>query len=155
QLNNGRVSTIAGRLHYAGDGDLANSALLNNPLDTAIDAQGNVFILDAGNFRIREVTPGGRINTFAGNGLLGTPAEGVPAASAALPQLYAMAMDGFGNLYLAAFQRIYQITPAGVIATFAGSPGAAGGSGDGGPATKAGFNLVASLAADRAGNVYV
>lgn len=154
-LNNGSVLTIAGRLHYAGDGAAATSALLNNPLDTAIDAPGNVYILDSANFRIREVTPDGKIITFAGTGVPGTPAEGAQAASTALPQLYAMSMDGLGNLYLAASQKIYQISAAGVITTFAGIPGAAGGSGDGGLAIKAGFNVVVSLAADSAGNVYV
>jgi len=149
------VMTIAGRLHYAGDGGLAIFALLNNPGDTAIDAQGNLFILDAGNFRVRQVTPNGRINTFAGNGLLGTPVEGVQATSAPLPQLYSMAGDGQGNLYLGVSQKILMISAAGVVTTFAGNPSAPPNSGDGGPATNAGMNVVSSLAVDGAGAVYV
>jgi uncharacterized protein (TIGR03437 family) len=155
QLTGGNVRTIAGRLHYAGDGGPATSALLYSANDTAADAQGNVYILDSGNFRIRKVAPDGTITTFAGNGLSGAPADGTAALSAALPQLFSMTMDGQGNLYVGAFQKVYKISAAGVVTTFAGHPGAATGSGDGGPATNAQLNVATALAADSAGNIYV
>ena len=155
ELSGGNVRTIVGRLHYSGDGGPATAALLHGPSDTAIDAQGNVFILDANNYRIREVTPDGIIHTFVGAGLAGPPAEGSQAVSATLPLLTAMAMDGLGDFFVATSQRLYKISAAGTIATLAGGAGAVSGSGDGGPANKAGLAFVYYMAADSAGNVYV
>jgi uncharacterized protein (TIGR03437 family) len=155
QLSGGNVLTIAGRLHYAGDGGTATSALFGTVLDTVADAQGNVYILDSSNYRIRKVAPNGTISTFAGNGLPGNPTDGATAASAALPQMISMTIDGQGNFYLGTFQKIYKINAAGVISTFAGDPSAATGSGDGGPATKAQLNVATGLAADSVGNIYV
>jgi trimeric autotransporter adhesin len=155
QLSGGSVRTIAGRLHYAGDGGPATSALFGTLVDTVADAQGNVYVLDSSNFRIRKVAPNGTISTFAGNGLPGNPVDGTSALSAALPQAISMTIDGQGNLYLGSFQKIHKISAAGVISTFAGDPGAATGFGDGGPATKAQLNVASALAADSAGNIYV
>jgi hypothetical protein len=70
------VSTIAGRLQHAGDGGPATSALFGTVLDTVADAQGNVYILDSCNYRIRKVALDGTVSTFAGNGLPGSPTDG-------------------------------------------------------------------------------
>ena len=53
---------------FAGDNGPATSAQLNSPTDIAIDSNGNLYICDTGNSRVRKVTPGGTITTFAGNG---------------------------------------------------------------------------------------
>ena len=80
----GIVNTVAGNglAGGAGDGELATGAELNNPLSMALDAQGNLYIADAGNFRIRKVSAAtGRIATVAGSGsaVIRTPSMGTPA----------------------------------------------------------------------------
>ncbi len=67
---NGIISTIAGngKGGFGGDHGPGTSATLNLPSDVAADDQGNVYISDWINFRIRVVDPTGTINTFAGSG---------------------------------------------------------------------------------------
>ena len=155
-ISGGSVSTTAGKLHYAGDGGAATAALIYNAVDEVVDAQGNFYINDSGNFRVRKVSPSGAISTFAGNGLAGTAVvENSQATSGALPQVYSIAIDGQGSVYLGVYQKIYKITQAGIISTFAGSTSASSGSGDGGPASSAGFGVVTGLVVDGSGNVYV
>jgi sugar lactone lactonase YvrE len=154
EVTNGNLRTVAGMLHYAGDGGPATSALLNVPLDVALDGQGDVFIADYSNYRIRKVTPDGNISTFAGSGIPAYPPEAAPAISAGLPPVYAMAADANGNLYLAAGLKVLKITTAGVVSTLAGA-GSPGDTGDGGAAAKATFLLVTGVAVDASANVYV
>jgi sugar lactone lactonase YvrE len=154
EVTGGNLKTIAGALHYAGDGGPAASAVLYLPLDVAFDAQGDAFIVDSSNFRIREVTPDGNISTFAGTGIPAYPADGLQPAAAPLPPMYAIAVDASGALYLAAGVKVLKITSAGVVSTLAGA-GTPGDTGDGGPATKATFQFVTGVAVDPAGNVYI
>ena len=66
----GIINTIAGTgLGFFGDGGRRPSALLNNPIDVDVDAEGNLFIADEDNQRIRKVSPSGIITTVAGSGL--------------------------------------------------------------------------------------
>jgi uncharacterized protein (TIGR03437 family) len=155
-LSGGAITTVAGMLHYAGDNGPASAALLYEPTAEVMDAQGNVYILDSSNFRVRKVAANGVITTFAGNGISNPPTPG-PAASTSLPTLYSMAIDGTGNLYLGGGGVIYKITASGTISLFAGTGtlGFSGAEGDGGPALKATFSFVTALAADSSGNVYV
>ena len=64
------VTTIAGNglAGISGDGGPATTAALNTPDDVAVAADGTVYVADAGNFRIRRISPGGVISTIAGNG---------------------------------------------------------------------------------------
>jgi hypothetical protein len=58
---------------YSGDGGRATNALLNMPRGVAVDREGNLYIADSENFRVRKVTPDGIITTVAGNGVWSGP----------------------------------------------------------------------------------
>jgi sugar lactone lactonase YvrE len=152
--SNGVVSTFAGVgvCGYSGDGGLASLARLYNPGGMTVDAGGNVYIADAGNNRIRKVTPQGIISTVAGNGQTSFTGDGVPATSTALYGPWAVAVDPTGVLYIADTlnERIRRVDAAGVITTIAGGNGG-GFSGDGGPATAATFNYPLAIALESDG----
>ena len=70
----GIISLVAGMgvAGFSGDGQLALTAKLNSPIDVVVDNDGNIFILDSGNLRIRRIdSHTGIITTFAGNGTFG------------------------------------------------------------------------------------
>ena len=97
----GIITTVAGSAtsNYSGDGGSATSAGLNSPVAVAVDASGDIFIADAGDYRIREVTPDGNINTIAGTGDRGNSGDGGPGTSASVGMLSAMALGSGGKLY--------------------------------------------------------
>src|SRR6266850_560321 len=134
----GIISTLTGgRSGFSGDGGPAASAQINDPRGVAVDRSGNVFIADAGNERIRVVTPDGIMNTVAGSGP-GFGGDGGAATSAELNYPGGAAVDAAGNVFIADTRnhRIRKVTPGGIITTIAGN-GATGFGGDGGPATSA------------------
>jgi hypothetical protein len=103
-LASGVITTVAGggTAGYRGDGGQAIFARLSAPTGLAVDASGNLFIVDSGNQRIREVDPvTGLITTVAGNGAAAYSGEGGPAVAAALNNPTALAMDAGGNLFIA------------------------------------------------------
>jgi hypothetical protein len=155
---NGIITTVAGNgaAGYSGDGDAATSAELNYPYDVAVDASGNLFIADAYNQRIRNVTTNGIITTVAGNGAAGYSGDGSAAASAELNSPAAVALDAFGNLFIVDYgnQRIRKVGTNATIATVAGD-GTAGYSGDGGSATSAELNFPFGAAMDASGNLFI
>ncbi|MGD0580840.1 MAG: S8 family serine peptidase, partial [Bryobacteraceae bacterium] len=123
---NGVISTIAGNgsAGYSGDGGPASGASLNDPRGVAVDAAGNVYIADMGNFRVRKVDSHGIISTYAGNGFNGEAyGDGGPAIDASLGEIYGVALDGAGNLYIADYvgMMIRKVNPQGTISTIAGT----------------------------------
>ncbi len=156
----GIITTVAGTgwSGYSGDGGAATSALLNSPTGVAIDAVGNLYIVDQGNKRIRKVTvTTGVITTMAGNGAISYAGDGYAATSAQLNFPSGVAVDAAGNLYIADVEnnRIRKVTAAtGVITTVAGN-GTESYSGDGGAATSAQLDNPTGVAVDAAGNLYV
>jgi trimeric autotransporter adhesin len=154
----GTITTIAGngKLGSSGDGGPATSAQLNYPVAVAVDRQGNVYIAEERGHRVRKVSPGGSITTFAGNGTQGFSGDGGPATSAQLAWPRGVAADGKGNVYIVDnwTNRVRMVRPDGTIRTIAGN-GRAGNSGDGGPATSASLYAPWGVAADGKGNVYV
>ena len=88
-----------------------------------MDGQGNVYIADFFNSRVRKVNPGGTITTFAGTGVQGFSGDGGPATSAGLVRPEGVAVDGQGNVYIADGNgdRVRKVNPAGTITTFAGT----------------------------------
>ena len=154
--SNGIIGTVAGNgtPGNSGDGGIATNAELANPTRVALDAAGNLYIADTGNFLIRKVDASGTINTVAGDGakFLGVG----PATSAWLSLPNGVAADASGNLYIAdsGNNRVAKVTADGTISTVAGI-GTAGFSGDGGPAARAQFSGPTSVAVDAAGNLYI
>jgi uncharacterized repeat protein (TIGR03803 family) len=152
----GVVSTFAGTAGAAGSADGTGTAARFFGLQgLAADGGGNLFVADTNNQIIRKVDLStGAVTTVAG--LAG--ASGSVDAPGSLARFFypsAVAVDGAGNLYVADTDNniIRQITPAGVVSTIAGQPGA-GGSVDG-VGTVARFNHPSGIAADSSGNLYI
>ncbi len=152
------ITTIAGAggAGSSGDGGYATSAYFNAPNSIARDAAGNLYIADAGNARVRKVTPSGFIYRFAGTGTSAYAGDGGPASTANLKGPTGVAVDAAGNVYISdgPDARIRVVNTSGVISTFAGT-GATGFSGDGGAATAARFTNPGGLAFDTSGNLFV
>src|SRR6185295_18971957 len=157
------AATGTGEDRFCGDGYAATSACLDQPYGISRDADGNLFVSDSYNNRIRRVDAAtGIIATVAGgpHGPLACGpdvGDGGPATEACLVVPTNTALDLAGNLYIADGQnnRVRRVDVAtGIITTVAGS-GETGFCGDGGPATAACFGGVAGLAVDVAGNLYV
>jgi sugar lactone lactonase YvrE len=157
----GIISTIAGTgtASFSGDNGPAVSATLNTPRDVALDAQGNLFIADYGNNRVRRIAAAtGTITTVAGTGVAGSTGDNGPATAARLSGPKSVVVDQAGNLYISdtGNHRIRKVSASGVITTVAGT-GTAGFSGDQGLATLARLYLASnsSIAIDTAGDVYI
>jgi uncharacterized protein (TIGR03437 family) len=153
----GNINTVAGNggLGFAGDGAAATGAALSQPYSLVVDSQGDIFIADLGNLRIRKVDTKGNINTIAGTGFPGFSGDGSGATKATLTLPSGVAIDGSGNVYVADQWnlRIRKIS-SGNIATVAGNGGFSY-SGDGGAATRAQLNGPQGVALDPAGNLYI
>jgi uncharacterized protein (TIGR03437 family) len=154
----GTLQTAAGNgsRGSAGDDGAARFAQLDTPSACATDSAGNLFIADTANHAIRKVNPAGTISTVAGTGVAGRSWEEEVATEAGLYAPRGVVVDDMGDIFIAdtGNHRIRQVTPDGRIHTIAGS-GAAGFSGDGGPANAAQLNGPQGLFLDGAGDLYV
>ncbi len=156
----GIVSTIAGMGSggFSGDGGVATLAKLYNPQDICIDNQGNLYIADYWNNRIRKIDPSGVITTFAGGGTSGVGDNG-PATAAELVGPWSVEVDNIGNVYLgensssSLSNRVRKIDTFGIITTIAGNGGFAY-SGDGIPATAASISPI-KIAFDTSWQLFV
>src|SRR5277367_6210626 len=77
------IGTLAGTTRLL-DGGQATAAPLRYPISVALDAGGNLYILDETDNRIRKVSSSGVISTYAGTGIPGYSGDGGPAANAQL-----------------------------------------------------------------------
>ncbi|SBW29130.1 hypothetical protein FDG2_6480 [Candidatus Protofrankia californiensis] len=154
----GTVVTVAGTgtAGFTGDGGPAYQAELSSPATTAVDSDGNVYVSDSSNQRIRKIDAIGTITTIAGTGTAGFTGDGGPATQAQINEPNGLALAADGSIYIADYgnQRIRKITPDGMIWTIAGN-GTKGFSGDGGPATAAQINNPNSMAVAADGTLYV
>lgn len=135
------VTTIAG----------SNSAnpQFNNLRAIATDAQGNLYVVDAGNFSIRKISSAGTITTLAGGEQGYEDGEG-SAAQFFNPGAVTGGLDA--DVYVTDGNRVRKVTSSGKVTTLAGglTPGLVDGNGSG-----ALFNSLGAIAADQQGTVYV
>jgi hypothetical protein len=146
-----------------GDGGPATKAGLCGPTGVALDAAGNIYISDTGDYcfgpggdTVRKVDPDGTIATVVGTGEAGFSGDGGPATKAKLDGPFGVAVDREDNLYISdGFNyRIRKVDKDGIITTFAGT-GEEGYSGDGGPATSAKLRGPDQMTFDDRGNLYI
>jgi uncharacterized protein (TIGR03437 family) len=157
QVGNGcRIRVVAGSpTTDAGDGGPAMSAQLSGASGMAFDRDGNLYIADTFNHKIRRVARDGTITTFAGTGAQGFGGDGGPAGSASLNSPSSVALDANGNVYIADSRnyRLRRVGSDGIIQTVAGT-GAAGFNGDGNGGT-AQIGYVSAVVVDASGNLYL
>ncbi|HYA24335.1 MAG TPA: Ig-like domain repeat protein [Terriglobales bacterium] len=168
-VQTGIISTVAGdhisfSAGSSGDGGPATSALLNGPSGVSVDSQGDIFIADTNNNRIREVTiSNGLINTIAGNGTAGYSGDGASATSAELNHPAGVSVDAAGNIYIVdgsgsagGNNVIRMVNTKGTISTVAGNFAEGPGySGDGGTATQAQLSSPYAAFVDFLGNLFI
>ena len=146
----------SGQSGFSGDGGPAANASFRVPAGLAFDSEGNLYIADRENHRVRKVDPKGYISTFAGIGEAGFSGDEGPAVKARLNLPSGVVVDKKGNLYISdrSNDRIRVVDKKGVIRTYAGS-GVAGFQGDAGPALKAQLDKPFGIALDETKNLYI
>jgi sugar lactone lactonase YvrE len=173
RVSTGMIGTVAGQsvTSFGGDNGPALDALFWDPIPSAVDRNGNLFIADYENSRVRMVTIAtGLVTTVAGSSACATGApllngsvcqggfsgDDGPARNATLNHVQSVALDHSGNLYIADTlnHRIRWVdASSGSIYTIAGN-GENGFSGDEGPALTAEISFPVSVAIDQSGRVY-
>ena len=146
----GTVTTFAGSTLGSTDGDVS-VALFSSPVGIEIDGNGNLYIVDTGNHRIRKITPAGVVSTLAGSTKGITDADG---SAARFNKPAGVVVDADGNLYVADDdnERIRKVTPSGSVSTIAGGyvPGFTDGFGE-----DAQFSSPTGIAIDGSGHIFV
>jgi trimeric autotransporter adhesin len=159
----GIVSTVAGTpvFSFSGDGGPALLATFRFPEGVTIGGDGNLYIEDTGNFRIRAVAADGTIRSVAGNGQFESTPDGTPAASSSLVGPNFLSFDPSGRLLIAdsGDYTVRRINSDGTIQTIAGT--GIEGAGDGyvltygEPANQTLIGTARQAVADAQGNIYV
>ena len=139
-----------------GDGYAASSAQLSFP-QSVVTAGNNVYIADTMNNKIRKVDQAGIITTFAGTGYSGSSGDGIQATSATLHYPQGIAVDRFGNVYIADTYNhmIRVVNSTGIITTFAGTGTYTPGLNDDGMLAKSAHVNYPIMAVDANGNVFI
>ena len=166
RISQGKATLVAGTgtNGFSGDGGSATSATLSlfvfpgmPAQGLAADRDGNTYIADYGNHRIRKVTAEGTITTIAGTGVDGGAGDELPATDAQLSLPRGLAIDAKGDLYVAdsGTNRVRMIDRQGNIHAFAGT-GTGGDSGDGNAALLAELSGPTGLAIESStGSLYI
>jgi trimeric autotransporter adhesin len=141
---------------YNGNGLLAMNTRLNLPSDIAFDGEGNLYIADAGNTRVRRVDKStGIVTTVAGFGAGGYTGDGASALLATFLTVSKIAFDVFGDLYILDAYRVRKVTTAtGIISTVAGNGEFAYQTG-GKPATASSIGVPTHIACGPEGNLFI
>ncbi len=158
------ITTVAGNGDETpdsghGDGGPATLTALGYPQGIAVGADGNVYLADSANHRIRKVSPDGIITTVAGSGTEGFSGDGGSATQATLNYPSDITVGADGSLYIADSwnHRIRKMSPDGVITTVAGNGNEIpdGSASDGGSATQAALVRPEGIAVDADGSLYI
>ncbi len=148
----GSVSTLAGDREGYADGAGAGASF-HTPSGLAIDREGNLYVADTGNNRIRKVTPAGIVTTIAGDGTAGF--RDGPGGSAQFDGPVGVSVDASGQVYVADTynDRIRVVSASGEVRTLAGGdrPGYVDGDGRGGAL----FDTPCGVAVSAGGDIYV
>lgn len=144
----GAVTTLAGADTVGSVNAADTSSSFFDPMAVAVDSKDNVYVADAGNNLIRLIS-GGNVTTFAGTINTGTTTTLSPFNNPS-----GIAIDASGNIFVANYlaNTILEVSPSGVVSTYAGT-GKAGA--NNGPAASATFFYPNSVAVDAADNLYV
>jgi trimeric autotransporter adhesin len=153
----GIITTIAGTgtPGFSGDGGPARDAELHGPESIALDGQGNLYVADVDNHRIRKIDRRGIITTVAGNGKRGFPDDGAEATAVPVGGARVTA-DVLGNLYVTdeGYPGIFRIDVDGVLTIIAGT-GVDGYTGDGGLSVEAQLSEPTTVALGPDGALYI
>ncbi|MES2202351.1 MAG: FlgD immunoglobulin-like domain containing protein [candidate division FCPU426 bacterium] len=156
----GNISKVVGTSYggFNGDGPDGAHAALNSPTGLAMEDDGDLFIADTGNNRIRRFNiSSGFIATVAGNGLIGSSGNGGLAVHARLKNPQGIAVgEADESLYIAdtGNNQIRKVAPDGRIELLAGT-GTDDYSGDGGPAVLATLSAPQAVNLDEDGEVWI
>ncbi|MDW7692310.1 Ig-like domain-containing protein [Flammeovirgaceae bacterium SG7u.111] len=148
----GNVTVYAGiGVPGSEDGD-RESASFQSPQGIVIDQNGNLFVADNGNQKIRKISSDGTVSTLAGNGSQGSIDGSGATASFLYPS--GLAIDSEGNIYVAdtGNNKIRKITSGGIVSTVAGS-GQQGS--NNGSANEASFYSPIGVAIDEHKNLFI
>jgi len=143
----------------SGDGGPAKSAKIAGPHNAAVAPNGDVYIADTWNHKVRKIdAQSGIISTVAGTGTKGFSGDGGPALQADFNEVYCIAFNAaFDTLYIVDLQnkRVRALNlKTGVVDTLAGN-GVKGTPADGADAKTSPLNDPRAVAADKHGNVYI
>jgi sugar lactone lactonase YvrE len=158
--NTGILTLAAGNGDAASTGDNgpAVQASLNSPRGLAVDAAGNLFIVEFRGSRVRRVDAAtGIITTVVGTGSPGFSGDGGPGANAAIAFAFSIALDPSGNLYIAdsGNARVRKVdATTGIITTVAGN-GSSTPSPDGTVAVNAGLATPLAVSVDISGTLAI
>jgi sugar lactone lactonase YvrE len=143
------VSIYAGAKTFGYRDGAIDTAQFGQSFGIVTDEYGNIYLADSQNDRIRKISVAKKVTTVAGTGIQGYANGNVDTA-----QFYfatGIAIDKKGNLFVSDGTRIRQITPAGIVSTFAGSNIRGHMDGKGGTAR---FSKIEDIAIDEKGNIY-
>ncbi len=150
------VTTVAGG--FVGDGGRATNASFEEPFAVAYDKNGNLYVSDFAQNRVRKITRRGAISTFAGTGISGYNGDNIQANTAELSYPNGLAYDAQQNVLFIADGGNFIVRKVdlatNIITTYAGTPGVFGDGGDGGPANQATMGQAYGLALDH-GTLYI
>jgi DNA-binding beta-propeller fold protein YncE len=149
----GLVSTLAGTGEEGyRDGEGTTVAMFAEPIDIAVDGDGNIVVADLSNHCVRKITPQGLVSTLAGTGEGGHRDGEGTLAQFKYPS--GITVDGDGNVFVAdsVNHRVRKITPRGIVSTLAGTGEEGHRDGEGNVAQ---FNFPSGIAVDGDGNAIV
>jgi trimeric autotransporter adhesin len=165
RVEGGIIRRIAGTgqfafFDYAPDGSLGVAQRLDVIRGMTIDSAGSIYFSQNFFGRIRKLSPGGVLSTYAGNGAVGQSGDGGPALDASLTDVSSLSMNAAGELFISISPsnqfvcKVRKVSSSGVISTVAGN-GTCSDSPDSGAATSQSLSFPRHVASDASGNLYI